>query len=577
MIGAALVAVLWLLWIPGLWWPGQLWAGWKALHEPQWLVATRVVSMATLVLLAPGLGVDRPGAVGRILAWMLTAVGVFFALYSGGDWMDGFRWINPVIVPLCILFADGVREVALALQDAKRPHVARWVTVVLVGVPMVIYTVRSGFRVALPEIGPYDVRRRVVYMQHVAERLGLEHASQMEVDMGANMWWSGFDLLDMAGLVDLPMGHHSWQIPFVRQYVYEERQPNFAHVHGFWQGRTNMARVLPEWKRYLEIPGVPVSPSTLHPGNRVDRRLFVKHTWNGSGARRTTFAGGPELTGLDTPVPEVSPGGALYVHLGWRKPGPMPPFRAWLFLSGPGGVLHTWELPPGYDWTEPSKWPNDEIYVEHHALPIPADLPPGDYDLGIVVASEGPHGRVLPGQDRSPESTLAHAALARGEVRWPGAVTVVAPDRAAADAEAALQDALSAARDGRCGEAEDAWEMARRHLAPHDPWQARAHDRLARPLARCFGGFAASVGGEDAVDPLLHARRWDHRDPVVQGVAERVAETLVATGDAAEADHDDEAAYAAWRDALRIDPRRTWVRRRAEAARDQVLHLVPPP
>src|SRR5690606_31809374 len=69
-LGVAVCAILWLTWLPGLWWPHQIVPALK-LAEPEWMVAFRVVALATAALVLPGLGLERPGDTGRALAWML--------------------------------------------------------------------------------------------------------------------------------------------------------------------------------------------------------------------------------------------------------------------------------------------------------------------------------------------------------------------------------------------------------------------------------------------------------------------------------------------------------------------------
>ncbi len=566
--GLTAVVVLWLTWLPGLGWPGEL-VGALKLTEPGWMISTRVGVLALAALLLPGIGLERPGDAARTLGWTLGVTGVFFALYSGGDWMSGFRWLNPVVVPLTALFVDGVRQIVAALDPW--PRVARTLRAVLVAVPVVIGVAHGGLRVAVPEIGPYDVRRRVVYMEAVADRLGLDRPVQLEVDMGAQLWWAPFEHVDLAGLVDVPIGHHAWEQAFLQQYVFQERRPDFAHVHGHWERKSKMPRH-PEWKDYVELPGVPMSPRTLHPGNFVRKDLFVQDVWTGSTARRTTFHGGPTLAGLELAIEQVAAGQVLHVALGWRRVGPNPAFRAWLFLAR-DGAIHVWELPPGYDWTNPTRWKAGEVVVGHHALPLPDALDEGSWDLGLVVVGEGGRAGVLPARDLPDDATNGDPRLARGEVRWPGAVRVVALEVAREAARADLQAAIDAAVARDCGAAEAIWRTARWRLGPAEGWEGVARRALARPLARCWAAWADALSPAEAVPLLVAGRRWDHRDVRLRASARRVADARVAAGDAAWSAGDSDGAYRAWTEALRVDPSRAWVRRRAETARDALLGL----
>jgi hypothetical protein len=501
---------------------------------------------------------------------VLVVAALFFALYSGGDWMDGYRWINMGIVPLCVLYADGVG--ALLGRLATRRKMWRITTAVLVGVPLLIYAVRSGHRILLPETTPYDVRRRVVYMMHTAERLHLDHVTQMEVDMGAQMWWSGFDLVDMAGLVDVPMAHHRWEKPFVRQYVYEHRKPEFAHVHGHWGNKTRM-RSHAEWdQRYLEIPAVPTSRRGQHSGNHVRKDLFMSDGWEGAPEHTATFEQGPRLLGWQTLAPRVAPGQILYLELAWKRTRTQEDFRPVVFLASDQRVV-TWEVPPAYDWVPIERWKRRDVFDGRHSLPLPADLEPGVYDLGFaILGQDGPHRPEL----FSATATTETPRFMEGEVRWSDAVEVAPLEDVEADAARGLEEAISLAEAGDCDGAERSWKKARRTLHRAHSWQRRANKEVRGPMARCYAAWAEAVGDRDGVSAMQQARRWDHRDPQVRRVADLLADDWVARGDALEAKGEDLAAFEVWQDALLVDPTRTWVRRRAEAARDRALALRAP-
>ena len=80
-----------------------------------------------------------------------------------------------------------------------------------------------------------DVHRRVRYMQWVQRRLDVDHITLLDVDMGAHMMYSGWDIVDTAGLVDVPIARHSdYNRKFIREHVLKERKPEFAHSHGGW-------------------------------------------------------------------------------------------------------------------------------------------------------------------------------------------------------------------------------------------------------------------------------------------------------------------------------------------------------
>jgi len=557
-----------------------------AADEPAWWVAARVGFLAVAAVGLPLVGVGRPGQAARSLAWYLGALALFFALYSGGDWMRGFRWLSMASVPMAVLLADAVLTLGAELR--ADPGEARWRRRLTWGIPrgLMAYAlgasvVSAGVWLGRPETSPYDVHFRVQYMQQAAARLHLDHVSLLEVDMGAHMWWSGFELVDIAGLVDVPMAHHAWEDAFVADYVYAERHADFEHVHptGGWGDRAHLRKPA-GWRDYLEIPAYPISPRMQHVGNNVRKDLFVRPSWEGTPGRVISFAPAGQtvagvtanLEGWDVVAPEVMPGGEFFLEVGLRRLRPGPDLRLIAFLREQAtGRVQSWELPPGYDWLPQSRWTARDVVVGRHALSLPADLQPGRYDLGFVVLA-GDLG-VLAAADASPDPVLAW-----GERRFPGAIDVVPAAQARSFAQVGLDEARTAAGAGACERAERRWMSARRHLAEADPWQRDASGSISVALARCYGE-RAGVDAEDALAEadIVAARRWDHRQPVVQRVGVALADRWEAAGDQARAGGDAKTALAMWTRALRADPTRSWVRRRAEAARDEVLGLYQPP
>jgi hypothetical protein len=564
--------------IPGLGWLGFL-PHWPLVSpEPPLLVESRITVLVAAAVALPILGLGRPAASPRILAWVLTGVSLFFVVYSGGDWMKGYRWLSMATVPMAVLLTDALWSVGEAVA-------ARWswgrATDLAVGsvalVPILVGVGQTVDFLGGPETMPYDVRRRVLYMQGVADRLELDHVTLMDVDMGAHMWWSGFELVDMAGLIDVPMAHHKWEKPFVHQYVYEEKRPEFAHVHGSWEKRTRMT-THKEWKQYVEIDPYPVSPWVTHPGCNVRKDLFIDSSWEGGLERRVEYTDGLQLAGLDVPQPTVAAGQSLYVELGWRRDtGRSRPFRALLFLSGQGHLVVR-DLPPAYDWVPPTQWHAHDVLLGRHSVPLPDDLPPGTYDLGMLVL--GADGIPLGVEDLG-TAVNGDPAFAAGEVRWTGAVTVVPLDDAIQRADDGVTHAIATSEADDCDGAESAWRIARRGLDKHDPWQATAHARLDGPLARCWARAAGNASGADQVAKIAAARRWDHDDADVLAAAAHIADSLEASGEAAWQAGDVDTAYADWRDALIAEPTRSKLRRKAENARDRSLGIdaedEPPP
>ena len=560
-LGRIVVVVTLLLLLPGLGWPFLLaeHVGWDlGWSEPLWSVSSRIGWLVAVCFLVVVIGLERPGSVARTLAWAMTIVTIFFALFSGGDWMEGYRWLAMASVPMAILLADAIQLVALRWGRW-------WVCLPLIATVLIANVVNATRLVSFPDTSMYSVYRRVKYVHHLMERLDLDHATIMDVDMGANMWWGNNHIVDMAGLVDVPMGHHEWEKPFVKEYVYRQRQPEFAHVHSHWENKTGLSRHA-EWRRYIEVPGYPVSTRSRHVGNLVRRDLFVRPNWEGT-ARNVTFGKNAELVGWDLVVPRVAPGGGLELDVGLRRGQSRAlNFRVWVFLAGQDRVVMS-EIPPGYDWYLPRRWKRAEVVTNNVSVTLPDDLPPGEYDLGFVFVLSGDDG-ILSAADIPPGATVDEPVVARGEVRWKGVVAMVSPDEVLEDAMAHRSDVVSLANEGRCDEAVTAWRAARSPFARDDQWVQASLAQVASPVARCYANRAVE---RDDPELIVLAKRWDFEDQQVLQLARQLADKRQRAGEMALDAGDIEVAFWDWSAALRADPSRSWLRRRTEELRNERL------
>jgi hypothetical protein len=581
-------------------------AVWPDFHPPQWWSRVRIWILVAVAIATPMIAVGRPGWYGRVLCWSVAAAGLYFSVRAGGDWMRGFRWLSLIAVPLAVLFAVGVGDIADALSrlalrrsekhatgaDAPaRRWPGRWlhhewglsaglVAIVLFALPFPPAINHLVWYQHKPETSPARIHNRVKYMRWVQRRLHLDHVVNLDVDMGGTMYWSGHEIVDIAGLVDVPMGHHDYEKPFIREYIFEERKPHFAHLHGGWERKTGV-KGHPEYKRdYLELPGYPTGKTSLHLGNRIRRDLLVTHDWEGSPERVVFFADEIVLEGFEVPLGEGVAGGHFYLELAMRA-GPLSPpddFRVIVFIAD-GEALQSWSVPPGYDWYFPHEWQRGEVVFGRFSVQLPSDLPAGTYDLGLLVLNG--EGAVL-----SPEVVPAAAVVggregteprfALGEVRWPAQFEVLS--RKAFEAALAL-DISTFEGDAaalRCEAAEQGWERLRQRRPRDYRWQKQVRPMVARTLSTCWLDRArGDADREDMVEHLARARWWDHWTPGLRKTARPVADALHAEGMDARSRRDWETAYRRFSDVLRIDATRSFSRRYAEEARDYRLSLDP--
>ncbi|MCB9664814.1 MAG: hypothetical protein H6732_11935 [Alphaproteobacteria bacterium] len=560
------------------WWPEvAVPADWTARRVRLLLVVTALLPLAA----APG-----PGWTVRALLWGTGAIGLAFGVRANGDWMRGFRWMSFLAPQLAILAALGVAE----LTGQVRRLAARWPTpgrvaeaVALVAAGLVLAPLGWDHLQAFlvhRETDPAEVKLRVDYTRDVLDRLWVRDrpVANLEVDMGAHLTWTRDRMVDYAGLVDLPIAHHAWrQTRFVEEYLFEEARPDVGHIHKHW-GRTTRIPDYPAWRRgWVGLPGYPERASVIHGGMHVRRDLLVRSD-QPTGTDLVRFEGGLEVVGVEAPAGAAVEGGRLFlvVRARQRAFAARTDTRLLGFLADERGHVASFDLPLGYDWLPPREWGADETAELKVAVPV-GDLPQGTYDLGLVAVGPGgvPLAAVRQEGAWVGADTRASARFARGEVRLPGRVAVVAPEEAARRSDAEVAAAVERATAGACEEAERDWARAWQRVPDDDAGRTTRRARVAPALAACRALRAAAA--EDphaALADLAQARVWDVRSREAWRAADAVADRLASEGAEGWAAEDWEQAFRGYRDAVLADPRRSWARRWAEEARDRRLGLA---
>ncbi len=103
-----------------------------------------------------------------------------------------------------------------------------------------------------------------------------------------------------------------------------------------------------------------------------------------------------------------------------------------------------------------------------------------------------------------------------------------------------------------------------------DEWKPQVHEQMAL----CHAGMAAMAPDQKGqIEHLTTAMRWDHRPDEVTDQARPLAKQLDEEGDAARQEGDLELAYSLYSTALKLDPRLSWTRRKAEEVRDERLGI----
>ena len=554
---------------------------------PSWWAEVPPYTFIFLAAALPFLSRGTTGAYMRVTCWTLCTLGLFFGIYVQGDWMANWRWMSLIAVPLSVLFGLGATHFADTFQSLFQDR-KDW------GIPgtamsVVVLGLLAGANIAQTarakrDTGPYSVKKRVEYMQKAARRLHIEErVVDLDVDMGAHMYWSDFAMMDIAGLVDIPMAQHKFERAFIQEYLFEERKPHFAHVHGGWATNSKIPTHAPWRQHYVEIPGYPVGRDAFHVGNHVRKDLIVAGSWPHSQDRKVVFESGVTLEGWHIPAGEAAERRMFYLEVGVSTPHlkASEDFRMLAFLAHDHELLTTWELPPGYDWMEPHTWGRKKVFHGKFSLPMSSGVPLGEHEVGFVFI-DGSGEVMLPELDPSslPERTWQvggeelPSALADGEVRFGRALRVTSLEERE---EASLRDveqAIQMARDGACEEAEKVWWNARYRRPQDRSWIEGNEVRIARPLARCWLG-AAQKNPEQVVELIEQSRTWKAHLRDLPRFLEPFVEERLERGEAAMASEDWEEAYRMFTEVLRLDPSVSYARRRAETARSWRLGIGP--
>ncbi len=591
------------------------------LPTPEGMAAWPPRFLVGSALLAPLLSIGSPGWRARVTTWLMCFAAAFFAVWAEFDWMKGFRWYATAAVPGSVLLALGVDSMLQALGswtrvlDVKAAKVGAWAfSVALVGVVAVVHGLHTKQVAEKPDAKPQGVRTRVTFVEGVRKHLFVddEKWKDLDVDQGAHLYWSDFAMLDIAGLIEVPMGHQKFERAFIREYLFEEEKPHYAHVHGAWAS-TSKIPSHPEWRRdYVEIPGFPVGGGNIHVGNHIRKDLLVVDASPFPADLRRIAPKGAVFEGFSIPS-KVGKARAFYLEVGVRKLRSYTAgnVRLLMAVKGPGG-FDTFDVPLGYDWWMPEDWTPGKMFHGKYAIPLPASLKVGTYDVAFVLLDG--EGAVLPLTDpKHPDAVDDAPILARGEARYPGALTIISADERSEWAKERRLEAIEMADEGDCEEARRAWWESRRARPNDDQYIADHRPTVDRHLSACYVGLVAKTDDvQEKLEYLERARYYDPRNPEVYRVGAEVGDPLAEKGEAlyreglaacedvAPAAHgllapfrataDDwaqlgaclkqqqdtwEVAYRSLRSALRADPTNAWARRWAEETRALRLGIDP--
>jgi hypothetical protein len=519
-------------------------AGWVYLRQ-----FIRAYDLTRALALVPALLLALRAPVARVALLLSIAAGLFFPVYSHGDWMEEWRFLTYVLPLLALGFAEGVRALARVVVVAAPRSLRAPVAIALTPFAawLVIKETTHHYPARFATTHRHDtlefsvVRGRARYFAAAARTLELRHASVLDPDVGGMSYDSGLEVIDLFGLGDVAIARtHPQDEPGMREAIFHERRPTFVHLHGAWYAAVNLERLEELEEAYLRLPGF-IGAEHDDASNYV-RRESLAAPWTEEAHQGPRFSSGPNgrIEGYTLSARGLDPGGALRVEVTYA---------------------HANEALPGSIVAEPLQG-GARVSVPLHLM---GDIVP----VSGLFAGERPWARarlVLPAgryeirwRNDQAEATLGTVTVARGEAR-----------RELDLLRATMDDLLA---HGRLHDARRLVLSLRLRALDETETDARLLvSRYARALAEHGLTLASRSQFAMATELAAEALRFGRRDPGTASLVQRAAERMAERSRAAERSGQIEEAFTLARDAVLLDPRRSWMRRRAETLRAQRRH-----
>lgn len=514
--------------------------GWAYLGGWLWLYKLLIPSWLALgAFFGP-----KPHAT-RLAMLACTGIAMIFPVATQGDWMGEYRFLTNASLLLSLAMCEGARSVFVLLSRltprAARPA-ARWLATPLLAIAVLGLCLRfypHRYEAALQHntITMQTVATRLPYFIEVKRRLGLPtRPTLLETDIGAPSYDQRFFIYDLVGLADVATArNHPHNPPGLREAVFGEYQPDFVRLHGPFFVAFEFPRLEEISSLYFGLPNE--LNGQIDGDAHYVRRALISAPYQ-VGARRlaAAVAGAPDAVTVSHRF--LSPGRSLMVDV---------------LLTDVPTVGSTWVT----------------MLDDRGVIADRVGLDPLG---GVIQRSALFAGERLRARARFEVRTPGHFRLFWSGPQ--GAATLLGELDVRADGSAAdvreLRSALeSALREDRF---DLAWNVARvltlKLATQQDDAIARpVLDRFAQALAERARTAADARGYAIAAAIARQARALAPLDRRTLSLCGEVAERL------ADAARDDEgagrieAAFERARDAVLVDPRRSWARRRAETLR----------
>jgi len=521
-------------------------------ESPGWVYVSgfvRTYKLKKVLIVMPAALLAARAPVARIALVLCVAASFFLPVYAHGDWMEEWRFLTFGIPLVALCFAEALRalsRVALGVTPRSlRAFVAFALTpvlgYVLIAESTRVYPARFETTRRHDTLDFATVRGRARYFRNAARRLDVRGGSVLDPDVGGMSYDAGMQVIDLFGLGDVAVARtHPVDPPGMREALFFERRPTFVHLHGAWFGAVQLDRLEELEQLYFRLP--PSIDDGHDDATNYVRRDDLAAPWTETAelGPALTSRGPTWIDGYTVSARGLDPDQTVAVDLTFAAIG----------AGAPGTLVAV----PTRDGTRA------EV-----TLRTMGELIPGS----AVLAGERPwirgRLRLTPGRyDLRWRNDGGDASLGPVEV-GPGVGTREIRATATALQQALQQGRLPEARRFalalRLRSLDDPSPAVRAALAP---WSRLLADRAIRLGEHGLFELAAACAAE--------AQRFALGDGPTLTLVQRLAERMADTARERERHGQLSAAFDLARDAVLLDPRRSWMRRRAEDLRPRRLH-----
>jgi hypothetical protein len=197
-----------------------------------------------LIVATAGLTVGRHWRTNVLLVGLVVGTALY-VIYVGGDFWPAERFLTAALPPLALATQHGVN------RWVPRRLAASCVAALLVGILLNRSLGASSELQILDKedilIGLQGKLNNARRLQAIASALGLSDPLLLDPDIGGPAV-AGLRVVDLGGLADIHIARFHYYPPFFRDYIFQERRPDFIRTHDTWTSSSRVTE-FPEFEQ----------------------------------------------------------------------------------------------------------------------------------------------------------------------------------------------------------------------------------------------------------------------------------------------------------------------------------------